>query len=244
MNLNKLLATALLCGVLALAGCSFNLGWNTVAGDGHIVSQTREVSQFNKVSVSGSGELTVSQGSEESLAIETDENLLPLIKSEGGDGHLQIGPRDVNLRPSKSIRYQLKLKNLNALGLSGSVKAELGSIKTENLALRVSGSGRIRITQLAAKQLSAHISGSGDTAVAGEVDRQDIHISGSGSHLAPELKCSHADAQISGSGHATLLVKDALTAHISGSGEIEYYGSPQVTSHVSGSGHVRQLSNK
>ncbi len=264
MNLKNLLATIPLLGVLALAGCSFDLGWNTVTGDGHIVSQTRAVSQFNEVSVSGSGELTVSQGSEESLVIETDENLLPLIKSEVSDGHLRIGPKDVNLRPTKGLRYQLKLKNLNALGISGSANAALGPIKTEDLALHISGSGKIQFPQLAAKQLSAHISGSGriqaaqleanqlsvhisgsgGTDMAGQVERQEVHISGSGSHRASELKCSQADTQISGSGHATLLVKDALTASISGSGEIEYYGSPQVNSHVSGSGHVHSLGNK
>ena len=92
-----------------------------------------------------------------------------------------------------------------------------------------------------AKQLSAHISGSGAIEVTGEVDRQDIRISGSGSYRAPELRCSQAESKISGSGHATLLVKDALSAHISGSGGVEYYGSPQVTRQVSGSGQVRQL---
>jgi hypothetical protein len=244
MNRKNLLKTAPVLGLLALTGCSFAPGWKTVTGDGRVVSEAREVGQFNEVSVSGSGELSVSQGSEESLSIETDENLLPLIKSEVSNGHLWIGPRDVNLRPSKSICYKLKLKNLNALELSGSVNAKAAAIKTEDLALRVSGSGRIQVAQLEAKQLSAHISGSGATAAAGEVVRQDIHISGSGSHRAPELKCSQAEARISGSGHATLLVKDALSAHISGSGGVEYYGSPQVTRQVSGSGQVRQLGDK
>jgi hypothetical protein len=241
MKLKNLLRTAPAFGLLAFTGCSLVPGWKTVTGDGRIVSQARDVGQFDEVSVSGSGELSVSQGSEESLIIETDENFLPLIKSEVSNGHLWIGPRDVNLRPSKGIFYKLKLKNLKALQLSGSVNAKAAAIKTEDLALGVSGSGRIQVVQLEAKQLSAHISGSGAIAVAGEVVRQDIHISGSGSQRASELKCSQAEAQISGSGHAVLLVKDALRAHISGSGEVAYYGSPQVTRQVSGSGQVRQL---
>ena len=244
MNRKNLLKTAQVFGLLLITGCSFAPGWKTVTGDGQIVSQARAVGQFNEVSVSGSGELSVTQGSEESLIIETDENLLPLIKSEVSNGHLWIGPRDVNLRPSKSIRYTLKLKNLNALELSGSVNAEVAAIKTENLVMRVSGSGRIQVAQLEAKQLSAHISGSGAIEVTGEVDRQDIRISGSGSYRAPELRCSQAESKISGSGHATLLVKDALSAHISGSGGVEYYGSPQVTSQVSGFGQVRKLGDK
>lgn len=244
MNLKHLLKTTAVLGLLALTGCTFAPGWKTVAGDGKIVSQARDVSQFNEVSVSGSGELSVTQGTEESLTIETDENLLPLITSEVSHGHLSIGPKDVNLRPSKSIRYSLKLKNLDALKLSGSVNAQVAAIKTEALVLGISGSGRIQMAQLQAKQLTAHISGSGDTAAAGEVERQDIHISGSGSHQAPELKCSQAEVQISGSGNTTLLVKDTLNAHISGSGSVEYYGSPQVTRHVSGSGRVSHLGDK
>jgi len=219
-------------------------GGKTVTGDGRVVSQAREVGEFNQVSVSGSGDLFVSQGGEESLSIETDENLLPLIKSEVSHGRLWIGSENVNLRPSKTIRYNLKLKNLNALDLSGSVNATAPTVKAENLALQISGSGRIEVPQLQAKVLSVHISGSGDTTAAGEVERQDIHISGSGSHLAPELACSQAEAQISGSGHATLRVKDALSAHISGSGTVEYYGSPQVTREISGSGQVRHLGDK
>ncbi len=240
MNLKNLSKTAPLFAALVLAGCSIGPGWNTVAGNGQIVSQAREVSRFNEVSVSGAGELTVVQGNEESLLIETDENLLPLIKSEVSNGHLWIGPKDVNLRPSRTIRYEVTLKDLNALGLSGSIRAQLGRIKTENLALHVSGSGTIRLDHLEARKISANISGSGSTAVAGQVERQNIHISGSGSYRASDLTCSQGDAQISGSGSATLRVKDTLNAHLSGSGGIDYYGNPQVTRSVSGSGRIRQ----
>jgi len=243
MNLKNVLKTAPLLGAFALAGCSFASGGKTVDGNGVVVSQTRAVSGFDKVSVSGPGELTVSQGSEESLVIETDDNLLPLIRSEVSGGHLWIGPRDVNVRPTKGIRYQLKLKNLNALALSGSIHADLGRIRTENLTLRISGSGRAEASQLEARQLSVHISGSGRTEMAGRVEGQEIRISGSGRHDASELKSNQATADISGSGRARINVKDTLKAKVSGSGSVEYYGSPRVTRSVSGSGHVRQLSD-
>jgi len=243
MNLKNVLTTAPLLGAFALAGCSFASGWNTVHGSGKVVSQTRAVSGFDEVSVSGPGELNVSQSSEESLVIETEDNLLPLIKSEVSGGHLRIGPRDVNVRPTKGIRYQLKLKNLNALALSGSIHADLGRIKTENLTLRISGSGGTEATQLEARQLSVHISGSGRTEMAGRVERQEIRITGSGRHHASELKSNQATAEISGSGRARIKVKDTLEAKIRGSGGVEYYGSPRVTRSVSGSGHVSHLSD-
>jgi hypothetical protein len=222
-----------------LTGCFNFTGWRTVHGSGNITSEDRAVSQFDRVSVSGSGELRVEQGDTESLTIETDDNLLPLIRSEVHNGHLSIGPGNVNLRPTRGIRYLLRLKNLSELQLSGSLKADADSIKTERLALHLSGSGRMNVARLETQELSAHISGSGSTAAAGRADRQEIRISGSGSHDAPGLKCAQAEVHVSGSGHASLWVTERLNAEISGSGSVVYHGNAQVESHVSGSGRVR-----
>jgi hypothetical protein len=229
---------------VGLTSCADLGGWRTVRGSGTTVSEARTVSQFDKVSVSGSGQLQISQGPEEALTIEADDNLLPLIKSEVINGHLRIGPDRVNLHASKPIQYQLKFKNLNALHLSGSLKAEAGPLKTETLALHVSGSGGIEIGTLETSELSTDVSGSGDTHVAGRARVQRISISGSGIHQASNLECNEATVGISGSGHAALWVKEALTANISGSGEVEYYGSPRIASHTSGSGRVRSRGDK
>lgn len=229
---------------LGLTSCMDLGGWRTVHGSGTIVSEPRSVSQFDQISVSGSGQLLISQGQEEALTIEADDNLLPLIKSEVVNGHLRIGPDHVNLRPAKTIRYQLKLKNLKALHLSGSLNAESGPLKTESLALHISGSGKFHIGGLETGELSTHVSGSGDTRIAGRTRVQNISISGSGNHEAPNLQSNEATVGISGSGHATLWVKEALTANISGSGDVEYYGSPNVTSHTSGSGRVHSRGGK
>jgi hypothetical protein len=190
--------------------------------------------------VSGSGELTVVQGDVESLTVEADNNLLTLIRAEVHNGRLSIGPRNVNLRPTKAIVYRLSVKNLKDLELSGSVHGKMDAIKTDRLALHLSGSGRMEVPHLEAGTLSTHISGAGSTSVGGEVEKQEIRISGSGNHHASDLKCAQAEARISGSGHVSLWVTQSLAAHISGSGHVEYRGNATVDAHVSGSGRVRR----
>src|SRR5437870_5172514 len=101
--MKKLLLATLLLLTAGWMGCA---SWQTVHGSGNIVTEDRQVSGFDGVSVSGAGELIISQGNVEALRIETDDNLLPLIKSEVHDGRLLIGPRNVNLDPTKSLRYQ------------------------------------------------------------------------------------------------------------------------------------------
>src|SRR5258708_6420102 len=146
MKTRFLMLVLLLAG--ALAGCVDFGGWRSVKGSGNTMTETRAVSGFDQVSVSGAGELTLAQGDQESLTIEADDNLLPLIRSDVQGGHLSIGPQNVNLRPTRTIRYQVTVKHLSALHLSGSVRAEAGALKTKRLTLGISGSGRIIIAQL------------------------------------------------------------------------------------------------
>jgi hypothetical protein len=230
----------LLLAVAAFCGCINVTGWRTVHGSGQTVTENRHISNFNRVSVSGDGELTLAQGNDESLSVEADDNLLPYIVSDVKGGQLSLGPQNVNLRSTRPIRYHLTVKDLSALHLSGSVRGEVEHLKTDRLALSISGSGRMTIAQLDARLLSTHISGSGSTRAGGHVQRQEIHISGSGDHLAPELQSAEAEAHISGSGHANLWVDDTLKASISGSGHVEYRGNATVDSHISGSGRVRR----
>lgn len=232
---------ALLLVTAGLTGCIGVSDWRTVRGSGNTLVETRDVSRFDRVSVSGAGELTILQGPEESLTIEADDNLLPLIHSDVANGHLSIGPKNVNLRPSQTIRYQLRVRSLGELHLSGSVQARAEGLKADRLSVSISGSGNMSVAHLDTKALTTQISGSGSMTAAGQADRQNIHISGSGNHRAPELKSSQAEAHISGSGHASLWVLESLNAHISGSGGVDYRGRPSVDSHVSGSGRVRHV---
>jgi hypothetical protein len=244
MQKSSLILLSALCALLS--GC-FNLNWLTtpsVKGSGNIVTETRTVSQFDRVSVSGSGHLSIVQGDQESLTVEADGNLLPLIKSEVASGVLKIGPENVNLRPTKTIHYVLHLKSLEALHLSGSLEAEAQSIKTGQLLITISGSGKIQMPSLDTSELKVQVSGSGDIQLAGKVNRQTIQISGSGNYRAGDCESQSSAVHISGSGEATIWARLALEAHVSGSGAIKYYGSPPVETHISGSGGVLSLGNK
>ena len=241
-------ATVILFSALAvvLCGCVHfdGSGSQTVKGSGNVVTEARQVSGFDQVGVTGSGHLSIVQGDTESLTIEADDNLLPLIKSEVSGGLLKIGPENVNLSPSRTIRYQLKVKNVRGLLLAGSLEAEAPSIQTDHLRLVISGSGSIHVPKLEAGELVVQVSGSGNVQLAGKVNRQTVQISGSGNYRAGDCESQETGIQVSGSGDATVWAHQKLDAHVSGSGDVSYYGSPQVNTQVSGSGGVHPKGNK
>ncbi len=237
---------ALVAACALLPGC-LHFNWSdthSVKGSGNVVTETRAVSGFDRVALAGSGELSVVQDNLESLTIETDDNLLPLIKSQVAGGWLRIGPEQVNLNPTRGIHYTLHLKQLRELDLSGSLGASAPSLTTDHLLIRISGSGNVHMGNLRGDDLKVEVSGSGNLNLAGKLTDQHIQISGSGSYSAGDLESQTVVIGISGSGDATVWPRQTLTAHVSGSGQVRYYGSPHVNSQVSGSGGVHSAGNK
>jgi Putative auto-transporter adhesin, head GIN domain len=206
-------AFALMIVALVVTACS------VTKGSGKVVSQTREVSGFTKVELSGSGELTIEKTGTESLTISAEDNLLPELTSEVAGGTLTLGTKpNVTITPTKPITYSLTVKDLSGLA--------------------VSGSGSARVSNLTTNSLPTEISGSGTITASGTVNDQDVAISGSGDYQGEQLTSKTAKVQISGSGTASVLATDLLDVKISGSGTLTYSGNPQITQEISGSGKL------
>jgi hypothetical protein len=231
-------------------------------GSGNVTTETRQVRNFDQVELQGIGELYVTQGDEESLRIEAEDNLIPYITTEVHGKTLEIGFETmVSVWPHRPVKYYLTLKDVSALRLSGSGNIRAERLAADQLELGVSGSGNLIVNELAAKTLTNSVSGSGDLRVdtlkadsvkttisgsgtcdlSGETDEQSARVSGSGDYLASDLQSGSASVHIAGSGNAQTWVTENLNINVAGSGDVEYYGTPSVNQQVAGSGHVTGL---
>ena len=214
-------------------------------GSRNLITESRDVSGFNRVEVSGGGSMDVIQDGTEALTVETDDNLMPFITSEVRGGTLYLG-MDSGLRailPSR-LHFTLHVKDLAAIGTSGSWDVVAESLDSGKLTIIISGSGGVAIGALAAEELTTSISGSGELDLAGEAGKLDINISGSGKVLAGDLRSQEVNVRISGSGNVTVWAITTLTVDVSGSGTVNYYGQPQVSFDQSGSGSIHNLGEK
>ena len=60
-----------------------------VRGNGNVQTEVRQAASFNKIEVSNGLDLFLTQGTEESISIQADENLLEVIKTEVNGGILR-----------------------------------------------------------------------------------------------------------------------------------------------------------
>ncbi len=238
---------------------------NSVQGSGKIIKQTVNVSNFDSVSLEGSGNVYVTQGKTESLTIEADDNILPLLDTRVSGSELILGTKPgQNINPSKPIVYRLTVKDLNGISLKGSGNFDVGpaqskdmkvslfgsgdinmkGLDADSLAINLSGSGNITIGKIATTKIDTNIFGSGNVNLDGKADSQTIAVSGSGNYVAGDLEAASADVTIPGSSDVTVWVKDTLKAHISGSGNVKYYGSPTIDQSGAGSGKLIPLGEK
>ncbi len=193
----------------------------TTRGSGETTSESRDVSGFEEVELRGVGNLSIQQGDSEALTVEAEEDVLPKIGTKVKDNRLILGPkRNTTIDTTGPITYELTLKDLTALEVSGPGDVEAEDISTDELAVKINGTG--------------------DVEISGETDNQNVEISGSGDYQAEDLESEQAEVDVGGTGSAIVNVSDELDAKVSGTGSVEYVGDPTVNQDVSGTGEVSE----
>jgi hypothetical protein len=260
-----LLSVLFLSLSLACVAISFSPTTSTVRGSGNIIKKTVDVSNFDRIVLANSGDVYIEQGDHESLTIEADDNIMPLLVSEVKGSELVLDTKpNQSLNPSRKIIYRLAVKDMEGISLKGSgnfyvepIQARTMSISllgsgdinlkgltSDTLSMDLFGSGNITINQVAAKTINTDAKGSGDITLGGKSDSQTISYSGSGKYMADDLESVSADIRVPGSADVTVWVRDQLKVHVDGSGTIRYYGKPTVDQSGAGSGKISSLGEK
>ena len=208
------------------------------------MSENRDVAGFDRVSLTGTGHLTIEPGDRESLRIEADSEMMADITTTVRDGKLTIGRRWGGLRSvfgsSRSPSFFLTVKELNAIAVAGAGKVSGSGLCADHLDLHVSGAADmdldLRVTELITK-----VAGSGKLRLSGHAEKQKLVVSGTARYLAGELRSRECVVRIAGSGSGTVNVSEQLDVKIGGVGKVSYIGNPEVRQRISGVGSVKKI---
>lgn len=230
--------------------------WNTgpefsggVKGSGILKAETREVSDFNAISIGYPADVTIKQGDKVSVSIEAENNLLPQLTTEvrGDTLHLENNERNWNQRvnPTQPVKLTITVIGLKEVSFPTAGKISIDGLEANSLRVSVSGAGDISLNDVKLGTLELVISGAGNIFAKGEADEMRMRISGLGDFNGGSLKTQSADVTISGAGNATVRVESNLEARISGAGSISYYGDPNtINKNISGVGSIKQLTGE
>lgn len=227
--------------VLVSASACDVIGRDQVEGSGDIVSETRDVSGFTSLEFRTEGEITLVQGLEEGVTIETDANLMQYLDTtvEGGTLIIETNDPDIDLDPSDTIEWTISVIGLASITLPGAGRLYAVSLNGDTLDLAVPGAMDVAIGGLTVRDLAIDFSGAGNVDLLGNTTTLTVDLSGAGNIDVGGLAAEDATVRLSGAGNVTLWATETLDATVSGAGNVEYRGDPEVQSEVTGTGAIR-----
>jgi len=277
MNVNRVVSIAVILAAIAVCIYAFFPGlrpggqgaevWraSTSASGAASVAQGEknwEIRDFSNLSYSSSLRLTIEQGDEESLTLNSADCDARDFNVFVSGGTLHVEDRADGFWRPKSGEFTLRVKRLENLTGNGSGEISVGDLQSDALEVRLNGSGNLDFSRLTAQSFRAQVNGSGtlevrdcaaqsvdvegngsgDITLSGSVAASEVRVRlhGSGSFDGMSLPTVAADVSVSGSGSIQVAPSGTLKARTTGSGDIRYSGDPSVDANATGSGRIKR----
>ena len=204
---------------MTLALLIFSCSKETLNGSGTLVSESRNVEYFNKVSSEGIFEVTITQGTQQSVEVTADNNIISHLRTRVVNNELRLYLDNDNNYSNLTVQIDLVVTSLNGLKNSG-----IGNIYATNI--DEDGS------------FSIYNNGTGSINIEGASSSLDIVNEGSGYIFGFDFMVNDCTIEIEGSGDVEVNCSNSLDVLIEGSGNVYYKDFPTINASITGSGEV------
>lgn len=169
-------------------------------------SEERELAEFERISVSNAISATLTKGEVNSVTVSGDDNVVPLVLTEVGDGTLTVRFKDNTSVTTKTpLKVEIVAKAWPAgLDLSGASRLETADFEGEKLQVEVSGASRITLT--------------------GKVARLTVEASGASSAELSGLAAKTAQVDASGASTIEVQASQSIQGEASGASRVTHSG--------------------
>lgn len=222
-----------------LGSCMID-GWDHgISGNGNVIEETRDVSEFTGVHVSSGIDVYLTEGNEFEVRVEADENLMEVILTELKGDMLVVKTDRVNIRRARSKKVYVTLPELTELKISSAGDCEGQTPFTcGDLNLGISSAGDLSL-DVEAERITLNISSSGDARITGSTNILDVTLSSAGDLNAFDLVANKVDVNVSSAGDARVHATEEISMNVSSAGNIYYKGDARVVhSHSSSAGDI------
>jgi hypothetical protein len=190
-----------------------------IIGSGSPTSEFRSVSNFSKINSEGVFDITITQGSVQSVEIIADDNIIHKVKTNVVSNELRLYLDDDNNYRDIILEVNIIVPSINSVKNSGVGNISILDVDTIN-------------------NFNVLNSGTGTISIAGAAESLTLENEGSGKFNGFQFSVSTCDVEIIGSGDCEVNAINQLHVDIEGSGDIYYKGSPDIDANISGSGKI------
>ncbi len=219
----KAVKSACLLVLFVLLGCDSDDSQSTVKGNcirgtGPTVTESRTLSNFHSINSTIVADIFLTQGPQEDIVIQAQQNILPLLETTVINQEL-ILDFDGCVEELDKISVTVVVPELRQLALTG-----VGNYVMQD--------------DFELDALDISLVGVGEYRLRGTANMLSIDLVNVGNVNAFELSATSCDVSIIGVGDVEVLVTDQLDVSIVGVGNVFYRGMPTITSNITGQGAV------
>ncbi|MEE9430376.1 MAG: head GIN domain-containing protein [Melioribacteraceae bacterium] len=192
----------------------------TIRGSGTSSSEDRVSGFINQIVVNGDFEIDITCGKTNSIKVEAEDNILPLVETIFEGERLTISTKE-EITALKIIKIIVTLHSLEEIDSDGKSKITIHSIDSDELEVIVNEEGVIELD--------------------GKVDELNINIDDEAKVLAKSLLSKVTNVNIYGDGMAEVHARKYFDAQVKGKGVVNYWGDPEeIRISASGGGSVNK----
>ena len=190
-----------------------------VSGSGNIQKEQRNVATFDSISTEGAFEIEIVCQKPQSLEIEGDDNILPLVSTEVSNNVLHVNSiRGYSV--SKPIVLKIFLPELKRISSSGAGSFVVSGLKNDTLEIQSNGAPNI--------------------VTSGETKNLTINANGAGHIDTHKLRAGRGVIDSKGVSFVEVHASEQLDVTVAGPSTVVYQGSAVVHQTVNGPGSVRK----
>lgn len=204
-----------MASIMFLASCTDD---DKINGSGNLITETREVNEFTRVSSEGVFEVNITDDASQSVEATADDNVMQYVKTTVSSNQLSLYLKDGNYG-NITLSANIKVADLNGIINSGT-----GNIKAYN----VDEEAEFNVVN----------SGTANITIQGESDGLEVMNEGTGNFKGFDFEVNSCQVENIGSGDIEVNCNEALDIKISGTGNVYYKGHPSINVNISGSGKV------
>ncbi len=219
--------TILTASIFMLGACTITTNKSNDNAD--LTTEDRKISAFSKLVVHGVFNLYLSQGDQEALRIEADEETLGKIIIENTGDRLLIELEEgFELFDREQINIYLTITDIDSFEFEG-----VGNIKTEtilrltDLDIKGDGVGNTKL-ELEADRIDAEFNLVGNVTLSGNVETINLKNNGLGNVNASDLKAQYMTLNSNGIGNVEVYCEKEISITANGIGKVTYDGNPEV----------------
>jgi hypothetical protein len=209
-----------------LVGLASTLACAGIQGSGVATSEARKVSDFQEIEAADGIRLEVKRGAT-SVAIEGDDNIVPLYATEVIDGRLVIRRKK---RESMSTQLPLVVRvttpTLRRLAASGGVEVSIEDITSPRFETSLAGGVEFEAKGLIVEELVVSASGGVEASFNGVAKNARLTLSGGVELKAKEMQVAQLDIEASGGCDVEVSSKESVIGQVSGGVGLKVHGHP------------------